>query len=439
MQEKVGPSVASQSRHRFWWFMPRAFDWLSSSLYIGIFVVAIVPAPPRIALWQIPLLAGVVLALLLVDRVEYWRFGEQVPLRVALLLFILRIVLIQCSIALEGFNFTPFLYLILPYLAVTYFGNRVGYAVAVLVIAVYLAALWWYQHDWYLNTLSVFLAIIYSFGVIFVVLMARVVSLEKAGRVREQASRVRAEGLLAELERAHRQLQAYAERVAELAATEERNRIAREIHDGLGHALIAITLQLEKALLYQEKQPEVALQAVSDAKRVAKDALQDVRRSVSVLRTKREPFACTHGITLLVEQLRGNALAVDFEVDGSEEGFSNDALLTLYRVAQEGFTNIQKHAQASAVQVRLHFDEEVARLSIFDNGRGFDTEHSPQEPERHDEGYGLQGIRERLALVGGSFHLISQEGRGTKLLATVTRTGILTPAQQVSLERVENA
>jgi signal transduction histidine kinase len=63
----------------------------------------------------------------------------------------------------------------------------------------------------------------------------------------------------------------------------------------------------------------------------AKDALQDVRRSVRVLRTKREPFACTQGITLLVEQLRENALVVDFEVDGSEERFSGEALMTLYR------------------------------------------------------------------------------------------------------------
>src|SRR5947209_10571145 len=312
MQEKVRPVVASKPRHRFWWLMPRAFDWLSSSLYIGIFIVAVVPAPPRIALGQIPLLAGVLLTLLLIDRLEYWRYGEKIPQRVAVLLFILRIALIQCTIPLEGFNFTPFLYLIPPYLAVMYFGNKVGYATAALAIAAYLATLWWHQHDWYMNTLSVFLAIIYAFGVVFVVLMARVVCLEKAGRIREQASRVRAEELLAEVERSHRQLQAYAERVAELATTEERNRVAREIHDGLGHALIAINVQLEKALVYYDKQPQEALQAISDAKRVVKEALQDVRRSVRTLRAEQEPFACIHAITLLVEQLRKNALAVDF-------------------------------------------------------------------------------------------------------------------------------
>ena len=104
------------------------------------------------------------------------------------------------------------------------------------------------------------------------------------------------------------QLQAYTERVAELATTEERNRVAREIHDSLGHALIAINVQLEKALVYYNKQPQEALQAISDAKRVVKEALQDVRHSVRVLRTEQEAFASTQGIMLLVEQLGENGL-----------------------------------------------------------------------------------------------------------------------------------
>src|SRR6266571_6310629 len=436
MQEKIH---RRQNRHRLWWLMPKAFDWLSSTFYIGIFIVAFLPSPSPIAWWEAPLLAGVVFTLLLIDRLEYWRYGEQVPLRVAALLFAGRIVLTVCVILIEGLDFTPFLFLIPPYLAVVYFGNKAGYAIAALAIAAYLVPAWLHNPHWSLNPLSAFLAIAFCFTVVFVVLMARVVCLEKAGRIREQANRVRAEELLAEVERSHRQLQAYAERVAELATIEERNRIAREIHDGLGHALTAITLQLEKALVYQEKQPEVAVQAVRDAKRVAKDALQDVRRSVRVLRTEREPISLIQQITLLVEQLRENALAVDFEVVGSEERFSGDSLMTLYRVAQEGFTNIQKHAQASAVRVRLHFAEDEAHLSISDNGRGFDTEHRQQQPERLDGGYGLQGIRERLALVGGSFQVVSQEGRGTQLLATVTRTGIPAPVHQLFLEHIENA
>jgi signal transduction histidine kinase len=289
---------------------------------------------------------------------------------------------------------------------------------------------WLHNPHWYLNPLSAFLAIAFSFTVVFVVLMARIVRLEKAGYVREQASRIRAEELLAEVECAHQRLQMYAERVAELATTEERNRVAREIHDGLGHALIAINVQLEKALVYYDKQPQEALQAISDAKRVVKEALQDVRRSVRTLRTERESFACIQGITLLVEQLRANALTVDFDVSGSEEQFPNAACMTLYRVAQEGFTNIQKHAQASRAQVSLHFVEEEARLSIYDNGCGFDAERRLWQKAGSQERYGLQGIRERLELVGGTFHLESRLGRGTQLLVTVTRTGLGTPIQK---------
>ena len=435
MQEKIQPCTRRQKRHRLWWLMPKAFDWLSSTLYIGVFIVAFLPSPSRIALWQVPLLVSVMFTLLLIDRLEYWRYGDQVPVRAAVLLFIGRIILIVCTILIEGLDFTPFLFFIPPYLAVVYFGNRVGYAIAALAIAAYLVPTWLHNPHWYLNPLTAFLAITFSFAVVFVVLMARVVRLEKAGYVREQASRIRAEELLAEVEHAHRQLQVYAERVAELAATEERNRVAREIHDGLGHALIAINVQLEKALVYYDKQPQEALQAISDAKRVVKDALQDVRRSVRALRTEQEPFACIQGITLLVEQLRMNTLAVDFEVTGSEQPFSNPARLTLYRVAQEGFTNIQKHAQASRVEVSLHFSGEEARLSIRDNGCGFDAGRRLQHTTRPQEGYGLQGIRERIELVGGAFHLESQAGSGTQLLVTVTRTGLATPIQRDTPQR----
>src|SRR6266516_7697794 len=164
MQEKIH---RRQNRHRLWWFMPKAFDWLSSTFYVGIFIVAFLPSPSRIALWQVPLLTSVILTLLLIDRLEYWCYGEQVPLRVAVLLFIGRIVLIVCTILIEGLDFTPFLFLIPPYLAVVYFGNRVGYAMAALAIAAYLVPAWLHNPHWYLNPLSAFLAIAFCLTVVF--------------------------------------------------------------------------------------------------------------------------------------------------------------------------------------------------------------------------------------------------------------------------------
>ncbi|HYU74698.1 MAG TPA: hypothetical protein VEL31_18670, partial [Ktedonobacteraceae bacterium] len=162
MQEKIH---RRQNRHRLWWLMPKAFDWLSSTFYIGIFIVAFLPSPSPIAWWEAPLLAGVVFTLLLIDRLEYWRYGEQVPLRVAALLFAGRIVLTVCVILIEGLDFPPFLFLIPPYLAVVYFGNKAGYAIAALAIAAYLVPAWLHNPHWYLNPLSAFLAIAFCFTV----------------------------------------------------------------------------------------------------------------------------------------------------------------------------------------------------------------------------------------------------------------------------------
>src|SRR2546429_7396894 len=140
MQEKIRPLTGRQNRHRLWWLMPKAFDWLSSTFYIGVFIVAFLPSPSRIAWWQVPLLTSVVFTLLFIDRLEYWRYGEQVPLRAAVLLFIGRIVLIVCTILIERLDFTPFLFFIPPYLAVVYFGYRVGYAIACRAVAGHLVA-----------------------------------------------------------------------------------------------------------------------------------------------------------------------------------------------------------------------------------------------------------------------------------------------------------
>lgn len=420
MHEKTLSPMSKPRPHRFWWLMPTPFSWLSSALYIGLLLYALAPAAPgfaRLALWQVPLIAAIALSLLLLDRLEYLRYGEQIPARAAALLIIARVMLILLAGIIEGFNFIPVLYLILPYFVMVSFGYKVGYGMAALVTLLYFAPMWLFVPGWYRDRFDVLLALLFVCGMVFVVVMARGILLEKA-------SRLRAEELLAEVERAHQQLQAYAERVAELATTEERNRVARDIHDGLGHALMAISVQLEKALVYYDKQPQEAIQAISDAQHVAKDALQDVRRSVRALRTEQEPFACIQRITLLIERLRENSLVVNFEVTGSEESFSNAAGMTLYRVAQEAFTNIQKHAQASKVEVSLHFTGAEARLCIHDNGRGLDAGHGSRQKATPEEGYGLRGIRERLELVGGSLHLESEPGRGTQLSVTVTRTGM---------------
>ncbi|WP_228040124.1 sensor histidine kinase [Nodosilinea sp. LEGE 07088] len=115
-------------------------------------------------------------------------------------------------------------------------------------------------------------------------------------------------GLLTSLEASHTQLQHYAARVADLATTEERNRLARDIHDSLGHHLAAINIQLEKANAYRERDPSRAYEAVDHAKRTVQAALKDVRESVSSLRQDNEPFLFQETLNDLLRRMRHSEL-----------------------------------------------------------------------------------------------------------------------------------
>jgi signal transduction histidine kinase len=248
-------------------------------------------------------------------------------------------------------------------------------------------------------------------GVVFIFYIAYLIR-------QERLNRRRAEQLVRDLEESHRQLQAYAAQVAELATTEERNRLARDIHDSLGHYLSVINVQLEKAIAFRERNPAEADQAVRDSKRLASEALQEVRQSVSALRRSPEPFSLAESLRQLVNNAQTGQFSIDLDISGDECGYSRQSLLTLYRAAQEGLTNVQKHAQASRVTIHLHLNGLEASLSIADNGQGFD-------PALTDGGYGLRGLQERLELIRGSLKLESTPGQGTRLLITVPKNPLV--------------
>jgi signal transduction histidine kinase len=414
-----------------WWLAPKPFDWVSSSLYLGILVISYfklgIKCPCVSQMGAIGLtvtITIVILVLLSIDRMEYRWYGEEPPKRVAIVLLVIHILLIEGVVQLERFYFFPLnyaamLYLIPPYLATLSFGHRIGFWIALLAGVVYVGQEMLYSLHWYNDLINLWTATLFCFALVFLLTMARVVSLEKA-------SRMRAEQLLEEVARSHQQLTVYAEQVAELATIKERNRIARDIHDGLGHALMAINVQLEKALVYHERYPQEAVQAVGAAKQVAKEALQEVRGSVRALRLNQEDFSCAKSMTFLIQQLRKRQFSVDYYTEGDERNFSQEIRITLYRVAQESFTNIQKHAHAGRVQVTLQFDEQEARLQICDNGWGFDPERIQQMATDGTGGYGLQGMRERITLVHGHLHLDSSSGQGTALLVTIPKAGLVT-------------
>jgi signal transduction histidine kinase len=229
-------------------------------------------------------------------------------------------------------------------------------------------------------------------------------------------------GLVTDLETSHVQLQSYAARVGNLAATEERNRLARDIHDSLGHHLAAINIQLEKANAYRDRDPNRSYEAVINAQRTVQDALQDVRESVSSLRQNADAFSFHQSLEDLIRRMEHHELVLTLQQTGDISNYSKLKLMILYRVIQEGLTNVHKHAQASQATISLNFGSELVSLNIIDNGVGFDVA-AWQRQAKHQKGNGLLGLQERLSLVDGSLEITSQP-KITRLVVLIPQTNV---------------
>jgi signal transduction histidine kinase len=235
---------------------------------------------------------------------------------------------------------------------------------------------------------------------LFTLLLARTIA--QATRAEQNLT-----GLLADLETSHRQLQSYATRVGDLAATEERNRLARDIHDSLGHHLAAINIQLEKANAYRDRDANRSYEAVTHAQRTVQDALKDVRESVSTLRQSSDAFSFHTALGDLIRRMEHHELVLTLQQTGDSEGYSKLKLMILYRVIQEGLTNVHKHANASQATIALDFGIESVSLDLIDNGVGFDVA-AWQMQGKPPTSHGLIGLQERLSLVDGSLDITSQ-------------------------------
>ena len=241
-----------------------------------------------------------------------------------------------------------------------------------------------------------------------------------AGHIdRDQRSKEKMRQLLAQLEASHKQLQAYAGRVASWRPGRA-NRL-RDIHDSLGHYLTAISIQLEKAQAYRERNPEAADRAIRDAKQTAREALQDVRQSVSTLRDAEDRFSLRQSLAGLVGRMDGGSLEIACHIEGDEGGYAGPVLAALYRAAQEGLTNVQKHARARHVQLDVRLGEAEACLRLRDDGVGFDSSLLAEQAASPERGYGLQGLQERLELVRGQMHITSDAQSGTELTIIIPR------------------
>jgi len=219
--------------------------------------------------------------------------------------------------------------------------------------------------------------------------------------VREQRAR-------AELAAAHERLRGYAAQAEQLATTQERNRLARDIHDGVGHHLTVVRMLLEAArAVIPTADPDRLDAMLAQAQDQSGRALAEVRRSVAALREHRPVLA--DALRTLAAEATEAGVPTELDVRGTARPLRADVDESLFRAAQEGLTNVRKHAAATRTAVVLDFrDDDHVRLEVRDDGRGL-----AEEPA---DGFGLAGLRERMANVGGRLSLGSTPTEGVTTL-----------------------
>ncbi|MBI4497103.1 MAG: GAF domain-containing sensor histidine kinase [Chloroflexi bacterium] len=214
----------------------------------------------------------------------------------------------------------------------------------------------------------------------------------------------------------------YREREA-LAAAAERNRLAREIHDGIAQYLYMLTLNLETCVELAERGDPGLAARLLDSLRLSRNALWEARQYLFDL----QPLFSEEGklAQALESQIREfgrvGKVTVDFTVQGQEAGLPVETRAALYRVAQEALANVYKHAQAQRVRVALSFDGGYVRLDIADDGVGFPLDDGTAPEMSGRAGRGLRNMRQRVEEIGGSLQVRSAPGRGTHVSATTGR------------------
>ena len=212
----------------------------------------------------------------------------------------------------------------------------------------------------------------------------------------------------------NRELEGLRETERRSAIVEERMRIAREVHDAVGHSLVAITLQTRAGLRRLSRSPERAADALREIEALAARALEETRTAVATIRSdtdgsplRRQPTVAD--LPLLVRSMRAPDLDVDLTVDPATGDLPTSLQSAAYRIVQESLSNVAKHARPAHSAVRLGQDGEAFVIEITDDGAS---------AAGAEEGSGLRGMRERAEQHGGNLEAGPAPGGGWRVRAT---------------------
>ena len=248
------------------------------------------------------------------------------------------------------------------------------------------------------GNLGAFIATTVVLAILWTIAFALGRKFQEADEAKERASR-------AEREREER---------AQTAVTEERARIARELHDVVGHSVSVMTVQASAVRRLLRPDQERERDALLIVEKTGREALAEMRRMVGVLRRPEEapalaPQPSIEHLDKLVEQVREAGLPVQLRVEGDPLPLPAGLDLTAYRLVQEGLTNALKHARAQHAEVLVHYSDGHVELTVSDDGRG--------AGDRDGGGHGLVGMRERITVYGGELEAGPRPEGGYRLRA----------------------
>ncbi len=276
----------------------------------------------------------------------------------------------------------------------------VGAAVYLVVgIAALLAAVGWQTtSDWLVATLPTAVVIM-------------VISLLYR---RQVTAREEAQELVTELAAANRQISAYAQEVEQLTLAQERQRMARELHDTLAQGVAGMIMQLEAANAHLTAgRPDRAQAIVQESMDRARTTLAEARAAIDDLRSRETPRPFGQQLATLCRDWQaetGIACDCRIEAETAVASLTTGQQEHIERIVSEALTNVARHAQATAVTLHLYQMDNRLHLTISDNGHGFDPDAVPDQGH-----YGLRGLRERVRLLDGTVTIEAAPGRGTTI------------------------
>ncbi len=381
--------------------------WLLALVGTLRYLEYILDHPSRWAIFGLLVAFYVLLALALwLSRRSSWLVHLYLAVQTCIL------VALTIVTTVEDYAAIPFMSLIL--IAMTLFPPKIGFrwtGIFVLVLAVSMIVYGLIYHgintEWILLNALLYITIYLAGGAV----VAVVRQLETARNEAEIARR-ESEELLAELQDAHQQLQAYTGQAEELAVIAERNRLARNLHDSVSQTVFSMTLAAEAARILIARDVSRAAEELDRLQALAQSALAEMRSLVFELRPTAVaeqglvPALRHHLVTLE----RQHGLVVALQVEGDSKLTDLEAQ-RLFRVIQEALNNVVKHAGTSRASVNLQFGDGYVIARVEDNGEGFAPEASGAETR----GIGLSTMRERVAMLGGAMSIDSNPGAGTQV------------------------